>query len=154
MEEINIINVLNYGRSELLEEMQIEILKSDINSRTYVYNSNENIYNQNEVKLEKRDQLTVKCRFNSSKQNKTVLGGFARNDSQCIAWILYYPKVNNFDACLSSFSLSTIMSITGIEQLEETWRTENNFDVLIKYLNTNKTERLENYLNGKSDLGL
>jgi hypothetical protein len=73
MEEINIINVLNYGRSELLEEMEIEILKSDINSRTYVYNSNENIYNQNEVKLEKRDQLTVKCRFNSSKQNKTVL---------------------------------------------------------------------------------
>ncbi len=53
--------------------MEVEILGSDANSRTFIYNSKENTYNQNEIKLEKRDQLTVKCRFNSSKQNKTVL---------------------------------------------------------------------------------
>ncbi|XP_054159980.1 MOXD1 homolog 2-like [Oppia nitens] len=162
-QSLNVLGIVHHSRHRLLKDLNVGVgnnhnnkqmiktlIKSSAGSSAPVDdNQLTNGYNELNVNFENNDKLIVKCEFNSVNETHTVLGGISDDKVQCIAWLVYYPRIEDFNVCLSSFTLTTIMSITGIEQLEESWSNGNDFDITV--MSSNNSTRLDDYLSNKID---
>jgi len=65
------------------------------------------------------DHLTVECTFISLKRENATLGGYTLGEhEQCLAYLLYYPRMKGSRPCLSGLTPSTVLSISGVEEIE------------------------------------
>ncbi|CAL8141876.1 unnamed protein product [Orchesella dallaii] len=71
----------------------------------------------NERKLSRGDNLIMQCYYNTKWKNGTTFGGFSTRDEMCLAFIWYYPKIPNFNACVSGLSLESTLKNFGIENV-------------------------------------
>jgi len=63
--------------------------------------------------------LTVECTFISLKRENATLGGYTLGEhEQCLAYLLYYPRMKGSRPCLSGLTPSTVLSISGVEEIE------------------------------------
>ena len=46
--------------------------------------------------------------------------GFDDENENCLVWLHHYPRIDGLDACLSTHSLATIMSLLDLNDLNVT----------------------------------
>jgi hypothetical protein len=62
------------------------------------------------------DHLISECVYNSTARKAITLGGLTIREERCLAFTLYWPKVN-LSLCVSLPSLPTVLHSLGIEEL-------------------------------------
>ncbi|EDV25405.1 expressed hypothetical protein [Trichoplax adhaerens] len=72
-----------------------------LSNRHYDFNYQETSFLKKEVTFLPGDQLTLICTYNTAKRPKVTVGGIATRDEMCLAYLLYYPKVD-LSVCFSS----------------------------------------------------
>ncbi|GIY63850.1 DBH-like monooxygenase protein 1 [Caerostris extrusa] len=62
----------------------------------YDFNYQEYRYYQDEVRIFPGDQVTVECTYDSRTRNFTTFGGESTREEMCLAFFLYYPRMERF----------------------------------------------------------
>ncbi|GIY34652.1 DBH-like monooxygenase protein 1 homolog [Caerostris darwini] len=64
--------------------------------KNYDFNYQEYRYYQDEVRILPGDQVTVECTYDSRTRNFTTFGGESTREEMCLAFFLYYPRMERF----------------------------------------------------------
>lgn len=54
-----------------------------------------------EVRIQQGDLLAVRCSYDSTRVNGSVVGGFSSQQEMCAVFFFYYNRVNNYVQCSS-----------------------------------------------------
>ncbi|XP_034251618.1 MOXD1 homolog 2 [Thrips palmi] len=68
------------------------------------------------VKVYPGDHLIAECTYNSEARSTITLGGLTAREEMCLAFALYYPRVD-LTLCYSLPSLPTVLHSLGIQEL-------------------------------------
>ncbi|XP_021953541.2 DBH-like monooxygenase protein 1 [Folsomia candida] len=64
------------------------------------------------------DHLTVECVYDTVwKGGKSVLGGRSARDEMCIAFLLYWPRIENVNLCGSYHDQEQVLNFMGVEKV-------------------------------------
>lgn len=91
----------------------------------YDFNYQEYRYFKEEIVILPTDQITVECTYDSTKKDKVTFGGISTEEEMCLAFLLYYPKINRY-ASQSIPRFSTInkllnTSLTNMRSVYSLW---------------------------------
>ncbi len=69
-------------------------------------------------KIQRGDQLTVECTYDSTKNDgKAVIGGLSTHDEMCEAILYYYPR-QDFFLCRSSQEIQAHFNLLGMTEVK------------------------------------
>lgn len=108
--------------------------------RYYDFNYQEYHYFKEEVPYLQDDQITVECTYDSSERDRVTYGGLSTKDEMCLAFIMYYPRIERF-GCLTAPTLPLVVGAIGA--VTPTYQDENVPSALptlldlIKYMHRN-----------------
>ncbi|CAL8072115.1 unnamed protein product [Orchesella dallaii] len=92
----------NSGRQMKLQHFrknrELPWIASDSN---YAFNFQQFRVMRKEVKMLQGDHIIMKCVYDSTWTNGTVVGGFSTRQDMCLAFLIYYNKLQDFSVCQS-----------------------------------------------------
>nr|XP_015922103.2 DBH-like monooxygenase protein 1 isoform X2 [Parasteatoda tepidariorum] len=78
--------------------------------KNYDFNYQEYRYYNEEVTILPGDQITVECTYDSSDRMEPTFGGESTREEMCLAFLLYYPKIERFGS-VSAPSVQQVNSL-------------------------------------------
>ncbi|KAF7492658.1 Dopamine beta-hydroxylase [Sarcoptes scabiei] len=122
--EIKIASIVHGTNHPYLEDMIVSIIDNNneqFGLRKEIFSYEPNRFEHKTLESNEwifdltRDRLIVQCNYFTA--NKTIKAGFSGESENCIVWLHYYPKIE-IDACFSSYSLATIMSLLDLNDIK------------------------------------
>ncbi|XP_046917025.2 uncharacterized protein LOC124497418 isoform X3 [Dermatophagoides farinae] len=157
--EIRIVSVIAGTNHHYIDEMIVEIIDHQKRRRRQqIFSLNNNGGEQRTfemliespiIKTTAMDKIIVECNYINT-SNRTVKAGFDDKNENCLVWLHHYPRIDGLDACLSTHSLATIMSLLDLNDLNVTLTRSNGIDLRIPDNNHgSKQMNLNEFLNEK-----
>ncbi|CAH1785358.1 unnamed protein product [Owenia fusiformis] len=96
----------------------------------YDFNFQETRHLPQEVTVLPGDELRVECRYDTTSKDTVTWGGLGTLEEMCIAYIMYYPRIN-MTTCQTVSRTSELLSIAGVTETTESEDDYRYFDVRV-----------------------
>ncbi|KAH9426474.1 DBH-like monooxygenase protein 1 [Dermatophagoides pteronyssinus] len=157
--EIQILSVVLGTNHHYLDEINVEIIDQQHKRRQQIFHHKNGQQKTFEMLIETptvraMDKIIVECNYINT-SNRTVRAGLENGDKNenCLVWLHYYPRIIGMDACLSTHSLATIISLLDIHNLDVSLTRSNGIDLRISdndnHHGKHKQLNLDEFLNKK-----
>ncbi|KAI2808191.1 hypothetical protein BLOT_006133 [Blomia tropicalis] len=130
-DEMAIVSIFPSTGHRSLRELTLEVTAPDGMARkVFAWGGDTSIDNTEEIVFNAKERLNVNCIYSMS--NRSITGGLdAITNENCLVWMHYYPKIE-LEACLSSYSAATIMSLLDVDDLNATMTHDDRIHVTVQ----------------------
>ncbi|CAH1785360.1 unnamed protein product, partial [Owenia fusiformis] len=116
----------------------------------YDFNFQETRHLPQEVTVLPGDELRVECRYDTTGTDKVTWGGLGTTEEMCIAFLMYYPRIN-MTTCQTVSRTSELLSIAGVTETTESEENYGYFNVEVTKPENWKGRKFRDILSNEVD---